>query len=86
MPSRIGPTLAKIVVLSFVVGLALHFFDIDPARLLDNFGETALMVFEKGVQFIQWAAKYILLGAVVVVPLWAIVWIVGYARGKGGKG
>jgi len=82
MPQNIGPTLIKILVLSFLVELALHFFEVDPRNLLDNFGETALAIFETVMKFAEWAARYILLGAVVVIPLWLIVWVIGVARGK----
>ncbi|MBT6096729.1 MAG: hypothetical protein HOH04_17725 [Rhodospirillaceae bacterium] len=82
MPSSIRDTLIKIVLFSFVIGLLLSFFDIDPAQLLKNFGATAEKIFEIVADIIEWGVKYVLLGAVVVVPIWLVIFAIGKLRGK----
>ncbi len=82
MPSSIRDTLIKIVLFSFVIGLLLSFFDIDPAQLLKNFGATAEKIFEIVADIIEWGVKYVLLGAVVVVPIWLVIFALGKLRGK----
>ena len=72
------------MVFSLIVGLLLSFFDINPTELLAAFGETAEMIFGVVADIIEWAVKYILLGAVVVVPIWLIYFLIGKARGKKG--
>jgi len=47
----------------------ISFFDINPKELLANFGETLQDIFARAVRCIEWLVKYVLLGAVVVVPI-----------------
>jgi hypothetical protein len=82
MPADIKDTLIKILVFSFVIGLLISFFDIDPKQLLANFGETVEDIFAIVANLIEWAVKYILLGAVVVVPVWLIFFLLGKAKKK----
>jgi Na+/H+-dicarboxylate symporter len=82
MPANIRDTIIKIVLFSFIVGLLLSFFDINPAQLLRNFGATAEKIFKIVADVIEWGVKYVLLGAVVVVPIWLIFFGIGKLRGK----
>jgi hypothetical protein len=66
------PVLLRLLVLSFVVGLALWIFGIDPMDLWYHFGETVREVWENMGDFARWAIKYVALGAIVVLPLWII--------------
>jgi hypothetical protein len=82
MPSSIRDTIIKLVLFSFVIGLLLSFFDIDPAELLKNFGATAEKIFEIVADIIEWGVKYVLLGAVVVIPIWLVIFAIGKLRGR----
>ncbi|MEK9752653.1 MAG: DUF6460 domain-containing protein [Rhodospirillaceae bacterium] len=82
MPANIRDTIIKIVLFSFVIGLLLSFFDVNPAQLLRNFGATAEKIFKIVADIIEWGVKYVLLGAVVVVPIWLIIFAFGKLRGK----
>ena len=82
MPKHIRETLIKVMLASFVVGVLLAFFNIEPRELLENFGETIQSIFEIVTRIVEWAVKYILLGGVVVVPIWLIFILIGKARGK----
>lgn len=82
MPASIRDTVIKIVLFSFVIGLLLSFFDVNPAELLRNFGATAEQIFKIVADVIEWGVKYVLLGAVVVVPIWLIIFGLGKLRGK----
>ena len=90
MSARIGPTIVKLVVVSLVVGLLISFFEIDPRNLLAGLGETARELFEIAAKALEWSIQYILLGAVVVVPIWALLALAKAARRKrparGGSG
>jgi hypothetical protein len=66
------PVLLRLLLLSFVVGLVLYIFGIEPMDLWYNFGETVRAVWENIGDFARWGVKYVALGAVVVVPLWII--------------
>ncbi|NOZ66091.1 MAG: hypothetical protein GXP00_06300 [Alphaproteobacteria bacterium] len=63
----------KLLVVSLLVGLALDYFDISPADLIHDIPETVGRILDKLLQFISWGGKYILLGAIVVVPVWIIM-------------
>jgi len=82
MPADIKDTLIKILVFSFVIGVLLSFFEINPKELLANFGDTVQEIFSIVARIIEWAVKYILLGAVVVVPIWFIFFLLGKAKKK----
>ena len=81
MPKHIRETLIKVMLASFVVGVLLAFFNIDPKELLENFGETIQSIFEIVARIVEWAFKYILLGSVVVVPICLIFFLISKARG-----
>ena len=82
MPRHIRESLIKVLLVSFVIGVLLAFFNIDPTELLENFGETIQSIFEIVARVIEWAVKYVLLGAVLVVPIWLILFFIGKARGR----
>ncbi len=82
MNPNVRDTIVKLVLISFGVGLLISFFDINPRELLANFGETVQEIFALVARFIEWSVKYVLLGAIVVVPIWLIFFLIGKARGK----
>ena len=63
----------KLVVVSLLVGLALDFFDISPADLIHDIPETMGRIYNAGISVLEWGGKYVLLGAIIVVPLWIIM-------------
>ena len=64
------------------MGLALAFFDINPRSLVENLGETVVNIYEVVLSFLKWSLKYVLLGAVVVVPIWLVFFLIGLAKKK----
>lgn len=72
----------RTLVLCFIVGLVLSFLRIDPASILTNSWQTvqdiAALVIEAG----SWALPYILIGAVVVVPLSLIGLVMRWNRSR----
>ena len=66
------PVLLRLLLLSFVVGLALWVFGVDPLDLWRDFGRTIEEIWWHLGDFVQWAIKYVALGAIVVIPLWII--------------
>lgn len=82
MPANIKDTLIKVLLFSFIIGVLLSFFEINPKELLANFGDTVQSIFSVVARVVEWAVKYVLLGAVVVVPIWLIFFFINKARGK----
>ncbi len=65
-----GRTLFRLLLASFAVGLLLSAFDLRPEELLHSLGDNAREIFESVVDLVRWAIPYILLGAVIVAPVW----------------
>tara|TARA_A100001391_G_scaffold42352_1_gene24623 strand:- start:339 stop:587 length:249 start_codon:yes stop_codon:yes gene_type:complete len=82
MPSNVLSTLFKILLASLILGFLLKFFEIDPKDLLLNFGQTLRNMFAWAGDFVAGSVEYVLIGAIIVVPVWLIVFFAGKLRGK----
>ena len=80
MKSGVIGTVIKLFVLSLLVGLVMRWLDLTPLSLLENLGENVRAFFDWLRGFLGWAVDYILLGAMVVVPIWLIMVVVGRLR------
>ena len=79
MPKNAGSVIVKLLIGSFLVGWMLTWFDITPLELLEDLTGTIGEIYSLALNTVRWAADYILLGAVIVIPIWAIVALVNYA-------
>ncbi|MDA7568690.1 DUF6460 domain-containing protein [Emcibacteraceae bacterium] len=52
--------------------MLLSFFNIDPVELINNVPETLGRILEVILDVINWAGKYIILGAIIVIPIYII--------------
>ena len=82
MPKNIGSLIIKLVVFSFIVGWGLTLFDITPLDLLKDLTGTIGQIYSTALNTVRWAADYILLGAVIVIPIWAIIFGLNYLQRK----
>lgn len=85
MPARLGPLIIKFLVVSFFVGLILSFFSVSPRKLLEVLGDTGREIVDIIASFFEWAFDFILIGAVVVLPLWGLLTLWRIARNKYGS-
>lgn len=69
----IGKTIFKLVLVSLLVGFVMSFFDITPQSILENFGESVGKAYATVTSWLRWMVPYILLGATIVVPIWAVL-------------
>jgi Na+/H+-dicarboxylate symporter len=69
----IGKTIFKLAMLSLLVGLLMSFFDITPQSILENFGESVAKAYSMMTSWLRWMVPYILLGATIVIPIWAVL-------------
>lgn len=84
MPPNLLSTIIKLVIASAAVGFTLKFFNITPQQLFHEFGATIQRIFGSLSDFVSWGLEYVILGAVVVVPIWAAFALVRrLGRGKG---
>jgi len=63
----------KLVLASLVVGLALDYFDISPTDLIHDIPETLGKIYDVVQDIFVWGGKYVLLGAIIVVPIWIVM-------------
>ena len=68
-----GRTLFRLLLASFLVGVVLSVFDIRPDAVLRDLNAAAYQMFTSAVDAVTWAIPYILIGAVVVAPIWLVV-------------
>lgn len=68
-------TIVKILIASLIVGLILKGFSIEPMSLLRGLGGFAQRVIDVFSGILEWSLAPILVGAVVVVPIW-VIWFV----------
>lgn len=79
---RLLSLIFKLAVISFVVGWLLVQFNISPEDIFSDFGATIRAVYEATRDAIAWSAGYIVIGAVLVVPLWLISILVDRLKGR----
>ncbi|MDP6787495.1 MAG: DUF6460 domain-containing protein [Rhodospirillales bacterium] len=84
MARPVGRTVLKLVLWSFIVGLALKLMNVTPASVLRFLGTTAQDIFAWVVGVVEWAVPYLVLGAAVVVPIWLITAAWRFLRSKNG--
>lgn len=80
--SRYRVPVLKLLVISLLIGMVLAFFDTKPEELLASLGETVQSIFRVMVSLVEWMVPYILLGAVVVIPIWGIMLVWRFVREK----
>jgi len=68
-------TIAKVAVASLVVGTILAHFGISADQLMREFGLSADRVEDYARKGFAWAWPNVLLGALVIVPVWFIVFL-----------
>jgi hypothetical protein len=79
-----GPPLSvifRLILLSVLIGVILQVLGIDPWNIFDSLRRLVLRFWDMGFDAVRWLWRYLLLGAVVVVPIWLIVRLMRVAKG-----
>lgn len=79
------PTIFKLAIASIAVGVVLAVFGIKPIDLWRDFIDTLARIWEMGFDAIDWSLQYLLLGAVVVIPIFVAVRLWSMLVARGGK-
>jgi hypothetical protein len=74
--------LARLVLLSVLIGVILAAFGLDPYNIIESVRVLLLRLWHMGFDAIEWLWRYFLLGAVIVIPIWLIVRLVNAPRGR----
>ncbi len=67
--------IVKVVVASLVVGTILAHFGITAERLMTEFGMTPEKLEDYARRGLAWALPNLLLGAIVIVPIWFLMFL-----------
>ena len=79
-----GPPLSvifRLVLLSILIGVILQVLGLDPWNIIESLRRLVVHVWDMGFDAVRWLWRYLLLGAVVVVPIWVIVRLMRVAKG-----
>ena len=73
----------RLLVLSLIVGIVLSALGITPYNLLNSINIIARRIYDLGFGAIDWILQYILVGALVVVPVWIVARVVSGLKKTG---
>ncbi len=82
MPTSGGGTVVKLLIFSLLVGIVLAWLNVGPQDVFQYGIENATKIFNWAVDLFGNALTYILLGAVVVLPIWLVFYLLRVFRGK----
>jgi uncharacterized protein DUF6460 len=68
-------TLVKVAVASLIVGTILAHFGITTEHVIREFGLSQERIMELARQGVTWALPNLLLGSVVIVPVWFLIYL-----------
>jgi len=68
-------TLVKLTIASLIVGVTLTHLGVTPEKLLREFGLTEERLIELVRQAIAWAMPNLTLGALIIVPVWFVLYL-----------
>ena len=75
MLARLFSTLIKVAIASLIVGTVLAHFGITADQVLKDMGLTPERVAELARQGLSWALPNLLLGSLIIVPVWLVVFL-----------
>ena len=74
--------LARLVLLSILVGVVLAAIGLDPMNILHSIERLLRNIWDMGFDAVRWLWRYFLLGAVLVVPIWLLVRLARSTTGR----
>ena len=74
--------LLRLALMSVAVGVVLSALGINLRNFFDRINMLLRNIYDLGFSTIDWALQYLLIGAIVVVPVWLISRLVAIGRNK----
>lgn len=74
--------IGRLAVLSIIVGIVLSALGITPGNLFYHLDILSRRLYDMGFGAIEWVVQYLILGAIVVVPVWIIARVMGFGRSR----
>lgn len=70
----------RLALISIAVGIVLKALGIDLKNFFDRFNSLLRQLYDLGFGAFEWVFEYMLLGALIVVPIWLIARMAGAFR------
>lgn len=67
----------RLILLSILVGVVLSVLGLNPWNIVESFRALVAGIWNMGFDAIVWLWRYFLLGAVIVVPIWLVMRLLG---------
>jgi hypothetical protein len=74
--------IGRLILVSILVGVVLSALGLDPFDIVQSIQRLAQSLWTLGFDAFRWVWRYLLLGAVIVVPIWLILRLINAPRGK----
>ncbi len=73
--------IVRLIILSIVVGIIMTALDIRLDNIFYHLQILARRIYDLGFGVFEWLFKYLVIGAVIVVPVWLIMRLISGVRG-----
>jgi len=74
--------LGRLVLLSILVGVILSALGLDPFDIIHSVERLIRSIWNMGFDAFRWLWRYLLLGAVIVIPIWILMRLFNAPRGR----
>ena len=72
--------LARLVMLSLIVGALLMWLEIHPTEIIENVERLLRRLWNLGFGVVRVVLEYVIAGAVIVVPIWLVLRLLNLGR------
>jgi len=72
--------LARLLMLSLIVGALLMWLEIHPAEIIDNVERLFRRLWNLGFGAVRVVLEYLIAGAVIVIPIWLVLRLLNVGR------
>jgi len=72
--------LARLLMLSLIVGALLMWLEIHPAEIIENVERLLRRLWNLGFGAVRVVLEYVIAGAVIVVPIWLVLRLLNLGR------
>lgn len=72
----------RLILLSLVVGVILSALNLTPTDVFRRLSSFVQYLYDMGFVWIEWLIGYVLIGAVIVVPIWLVIRLLKYSRNR----
>jgi hypothetical protein len=82
LPQITFGTILRILLASLAVGMAMAWLDVQPRDVLHWITGNIDEALANAQAWLAWGVKYVLLGAVIVVPVWLVAYLLRFLRSR----